>query len=333
MGAGQSLWGAFADSVESQAGKTIVITGCTSGTGLVLAKLSVSKGANVVMLNRKSERANSALEQVKAEAAEGTSVSFIECDLMDFESVKKASTEIKASFPEGLDVLVNNAGIMAFPDEASKHGYDIQMQVNHLSHFLLTKELYPLLEKKANESGEARIVNHSSIARLGTPLDVKYLEKNGGNLGGNDVDVTTFSGPRIERYHQTKLANAVFTTALADRLKSSGSKVKVMVAHPGVSATNLGLNMTNTGVAMNWFQSFVFENFLCQTQEDGTLGIGRCTFDKDANNGDFYGPVGGRNARKGEAVKLDLEDICTSDEAKDMLWSASEEACGCKFDL
>ncbi len=63
-------------------------------------------------------------------------------------------------------------------------GYDIQMQVNHLSHFLLTKELYDLLEKKAESSaGEARIVNHSSIARYGPPLDAKYLGKNGGNLG------------------------------------------------------------------------------------------------------------------------------------------------------
>jgi NAD(P)-dependent dehydrogenase (short-subunit alcohol dehydrogenase family) len=104
------------------------------------------------------------------------------------------------------------AGVMALADKPAKDGYDVQMQTNHLSHFLLTSILFPALEKAATSCGSARIVNHSSTSRLApnTPLAAKYLEKmEEGSLGGH--------AGRWERYHQTKLANAVFTSALAVR--------------------------------------------------------------------------------------------------------------------
>ena len=181
------------------------------------------------------------------------------------------------------------------------------MQTNHLSHFLLTKELLPLLNKAAELKGEARIVNHTSGARSypSTPLQAKYYGKNGGNLGGNGNSML-FGGARWERYHQvtfrarlaadcgrlfhisfscvdgnrnthlstdlsgdlctlfetirscavaigrcltlrlcsvsreqSKLANAVFTVALHEKLQAAGSRVKVLVAAPGLAATNL----------------------------------------------------------------------------------------------
>merc|ERR1711963_932280 len=114
---------------------------------------------------------------------------------------------------KGLDVLCNNAGIMATKDEATEDGFDTQMQTNHLSHFLLTAELFPLLEKAANANGEARVVNHSSIARYSPaqPLEAKYFGKNGGKLGGDaDACCRPFSGGRWKRYQQTKLANVVY---------------------------------------------------------------------------------------------------------------------------
>ena len=138
---------------------------------------------------------------------------------------------MKSKYPNGLNVLCNNAGVMALKDQATKDGYDVQMQTNHLSHFLLTKELLPLLETAANRDGEARIVNQSSLARRGPPLKQKYFGKNGGNLGGNGNSVV-FNGARWVRYHQTKLANLVFTYALQQKLEAKGSKVKAIVAHP-----------------------------------------------------------------------------------------------------
>merc|ERR1719193_367839 len=134
----------------------------------------------------------------------------------------------------GLDVLCNNAGVMACADVATVDGCDVQMQTNHLSHFLLTQQLWPLLTKAAEERGEARVVNHSSIARKGKPLGQRYLGPNGGNLGGDSAGAL-FNGPRWERYHQTKLANLAFTFALRDRcLAATGasSKVKALCAHP-----------------------------------------------------------------------------------------------------
>mgnify|MGYP000220742192 CR=1 FL=1 len=116
-----------------------------------------------------------------------------------------------------IDVLVNNAGVMALVDQATSDGYDVQMQTNVLSHFLITKELFPLLRK----SKQARIVNHSSMARLGGPLKTKYFEASGGNLGGDGTDEenSSFRGPRWSRYHQTKLANASFTYGLKQKLE------------------------------------------------------------------------------------------------------------------
>lgn len=114
------------------------------------------------------------------------------------------------------------------------------MQVNHLSHFLLVKEIYPLLQKAEEVDGEARIVTHSSIARDSprTRLKAKYLGKNGGNLGGNGNSMI-FGGARWQRYHQTKLANVVFVRALHNKFQEKGSKIKAMSAHPGLAATSL----------------------------------------------------------------------------------------------
>jgi len=111
------------------------------------------------------------------------------CDLQSFESVRNAAEALTNRY-EALYCLANNAGVMATPDEATVDGYDTQMQTNHLSHFLLTAKLFPLLEAGAERFGDARIVNHSSFGRLHTPekrLEERYLGPNGGNLGGNEV--------------------------------------------------------------------------------------------------------------------------------------------------
>ncbi len=104
---------------------------------------------------------------------------------------------------------------MALADSATSDGFDIQMQTNHLSHFLLTRELMPLFERAAEATGEARVVNHSSTARLNPSKELqgRFLEKNGGNLGGDGSKLQNmmFMGPRWLRYNQTKLANAAFT--------------------------------------------------------------------------------------------------------------------------
>ena len=197
--------------------QVVVITGTTSGTGFVCAGEVAKKGAHVIMLNRKSERSQNSLKQLQELVPTGK-FEQIDCDLQNLESVKNALESIKSNH-EVIDILVNNAGVMALKDDATADGYDVQMQTNVISHFLITKELFPLLRK----SNGARIVNHSSMARLGGPLASEYFEKKGGNLGGDgsEEENANFQGGRWERYHQTKLANATFTYGLKSKREAA----------------------------------------------------------------------------------------------------------------
>lgn len=232
------LYNNFKKTLPKLDGKVFAITGTTSGTGFVAARTIGELGGEVLLLNRKSSRSTASLEKLEQAVPNGTFVP-IECDLQDFASVQKAAQEIKSKYTQ-LYCLANNAGIMATPDEATNDGYDTQMQTNHLSHFLLTAELYPLLEACASEHGDARLVQHSSLGREETPgkqLEEKYFGKNGGNLGGNE-QIMMGGGP-YHRYFQTKLANSVFMYALDEKLKAKKSKVRSVCAHPGGSNTNL----------------------------------------------------------------------------------------------
>ena len=171
------------NNLPSMEGKTVAITGTTSGTGFVAAQACGKLGARVLLLNRPSMRADAALNDLQSHNS-NADFTQIDCDLQSFSSVREAAKNLRALCPEGLDVLCNNAGVMALEDIATADGFDVQMQTNHLSHFLLTKLCFDLLEKAAKARGE--IVNHSSIARKQVKsLEAAYLQKNGGNLGGN----------------------------------------------------------------------------------------------------------------------------------------------------
>jgi NAD(P)-dependent dehydrogenase (short-subunit alcohol dehydrogenase family) len=142
------LFPAFATALPSQAGRVVAVTGSTSGTGFVAARTCAKLGAHVLLLNRPSARSEAALKAIAEDAPGG--VFAIDCDLQSFASVRAAAVAVKAAVGEqGLDVLCCNAGVMALRDAATADGHDVQMQTNHLSHFLLAKELQPLLEKAA----------------------------------------------------------------------------------------------------------------------------------------------------------------------------------------
>ena len=322
---------AFLESMPELSGKTFVITGTTSGTGKVAAQALASKGGRVLMLNRTSERSE-AIQASLGEAFPGGQVSTVECDLQSFSSVRKACDQVREQCAEsGIFALINNAGIMAMPDEATEDGFDTQMQTNHLSHFLLTKELFPLLEKAAEQHGEARVVNHSSMARKGVKkLEAKYLEANGGNLGGNGASMF-LSGARWKRYAQTKLANAAFTAALHHRLREKDSKVKSLVAHPGWANTELQVTTNKAGGMSSW--TSLLARWVSQSEEDGTMGILSCAVLPEAECGKFYGPGMGLTASKGEAKAYDLEKQYDNPETLAMIWEKSCAAIGAEFEF
>lgn len=303
---------------QDMTGKVVAITGTTSGTGYVCAREVAKKGATVLLLNRKSERSERALEKLLEEVPGGT-FEAITCDLQNFESVRNAVEAIRSKYSV-IDVLVNNAGIMAMPDAATQDGYDVQMQTNVISHFLLTKELFPLLLR----SDRARIVNHSSMARLGGPLEMKYFEANGGNLGGDGSEEqnNAFQGPRWDRYHQTKLANCAFTYGLKQKLEAAGiQNVISLVAHPGLALTNLQVTTAAQG-GMDGDSEFMKQ---AQTAEDGATGIIRAAMDPKAESGDFYGPTAGW---KGYPDKLTPEDYLYNEHNVRINWEGCEKAVG-----
>ncbi len=324
----------FLAGLPSMTDKTVVITGTTSGTGKIAAATVAGLGAKVLVLNRASERSTAAFAELTAAHPDADLYS-VECDLQSFDSVRAAAAKVAELSPGGVDVLANNAGVMALADTATGDGYDVQMQTNHLSHFLLTRELMPLLEVAAEARGEARVANHSSVARMAPSkkLQGKYLEANGGNLGGDGSGIQNmvFNGPRWQRYNQSKLANAAFTAALHHRLQSSSSKVKALVAHPGLANTHLQLTSVKEGGMGNMFTN-IFMRF-SQTPEDGAMGLLSCMCLAGAKSGQFYGPGSGAMAMRGKADPFDLEPFYDNDATRNLLWSKSEAAIGGSFDI
>ena len=304
--------------------------GTTSGTGFVAAQTVAEKGGEVVCLNRKSQRVEDATKKLQEAVPNGKFVN-IECDLQDFDSVNKAAEEVKSKY-KSIYCLACNAGISMTTDTATKDGCDNQMQTNHLSHFILAAKLFPLLEAEANNEGDARVVFHSSGARHmseNNQLEKKYFEKNGGNLGGDGKSMF-MGGGRIYRYAQSKLANSVTTYAMHEKLQAKGSKVRVICAHPGASATNIGNEMD-----LPWYEILLFTVMLrtvFQSAEDGTMGLLTGMMVPDAQSGVLYGPLR-MGSMNGPAVPNPPKPYENDSEAMKMLWETSEATTGVTFDI
>jgi NAD(P)-dependent dehydrogenase (short-subunit alcohol dehydrogenase family) len=323
----------FVQTLPSMEGKTVAVTGSTSGTGLIFAQTCAMLGAKVILLNRTSARSEKAFSAVKAAAPDCKLMSY-PCDLQSFKSVRAAAALMIASCPEGLDVLCNNAGIMTTPNIETEDSFNSEMQANHLSHFLLTAEVWPLLEKAVEERGEARVINHSSIARnMAFPLcggfSAKYVQADVSRVGGDG----TFG--RLRRYAQTKLANTLFTHALATKQ----SKVKVLAAHPGVAKTSLMDNTIKTSdstMSSAWLLSKAMAKMRdseVQSQEDGTLGILSAACLPNVESDTIWGPA--KSAQTGPAVPEPIAGDywfqSSLESQTETLWHESLKATSAKF--
>jgi len=312
----------YVEQLPSLAGKKVAITGATRGLGYATALACARKGAEVILLSRRSEVAERALCAIQQEASSSGAPPpiFVECDLLDFAKTRKAASIVKdAVAGTGLDVLCCNAGIMLQEDLASKDGFDITISTNVLSHFLLTKELMPELEKAAKRSGEARIVNMSSGSGFGKPeFNPLYFSRRGGNLGGAKAS--------YDRYHQSKLSNLCFTSALDDRLRAKGSNVKAMACTPGVCGTDMFLHATTVMGGAPAKRDTV------PSAEDGSLAQLKCIADLDVESGDLWGP---RMGMGGLPAKMDLSppNVLVNDKVKDILWQLCEDAVGEQFEI
>ena len=197
----------------------ILITGGNSGVGKATAIALAKNGARIIIASRNKEKANQAVIEIKEES-KNEEVYSLPCDLASLDSVRKCVQAYKEQFGR-LDVLINNAGLVTDKLQFTQDGFELQIGVNHLGHFLLTTQLIDLLKK----ADEARIISVSSNAHLGGKIDFDTFEGEEGSK--------KYSGPKA--YRQSKLANVLFTKELAKRYPS----ITCHSLHPGVVRTEI----------------------------------------------------------------------------------------------
>eukprot|EP00217_Crustomastix_stigmatica_P014955 CAMPEP_0183815482 /NCGR_PEP_ID=MMETSP0803_2-20130417/56997_1 /TAXON_ID=195967 /ORGANISM="Crustomastix stigmata, Strain CCMP3273" /LENGTH=367 /DNA_ID=CAMNT_0026060347 /DNA_START=1 /DNA_END=1104 /DNA_ORIENTATION=+ len=330
-------------------GKSVAVTGATAGgLGLHLAMTAAQLGASrVVLINRPSGRTAPAEASVReACSGGGCEVRTVECDLTSLASVAAACEALSAACGGELDVLCLNAGTMASPDEVTADGYNTEAQVNVIAQAALLRGAMPLLEAAAAKRGEARVVQVSSGARnmSKAPLYAEFFSKTtaGGLPHGmaGDTKAGMFGGaPAWVRYRQTKLANAVLTMALHERLQACGSKVKAMVCNPGLAASELQVKSTSWGNMKGWEANAVF-SLAGQSVRDGSTTLTACCLAPGSESGDFYEPEHFGNcygppvavATKGK-FKSSKDPAVSTPEQKDMLWETLGKAVGGLLDL
>ncbi|MGH8972642.1 MAG: oxidoreductase [Acidimicrobiia bacterium] len=290
-------------------GKVVLVTGANSGLGLAASKVFVRHGARVVLACRNAGKAEAAAAEVRAEATGGADVAIVPLDLASLASVAATAKLVRDQEPR-LDLLINNAGLMAIDEARTEDGFEMQLGVNHLGHFALTAQLAPLLLSTPG----SRIVSMSSVGhRVGRlRLDDLFFEKRGYDRWG--------------AYFQSKLANLLFTAELHRRLTGAGAGTMALAAHPGGTATDLGYE--GSALTNRALRAFVMP--MLQPAWLGALPVVRAATDPGATGGQFYGPrwlVSGlprvetpsRGARRAEDARG--------------LWARSEELTGVSLEL
>src|SRR4051812_28888390 len=201
-------------------GRTAVVTGANGGLGLETARALARAGAVVVLAARNQEKTDAAVRSIER-GTPGAALDVVPLDLASLASVREAAAVIAARHPS-VDVLVNNAGVMGLPEQATVDGFEMQFGVNHLGHFVLTSRLFPALMR-----GRGRVVTVTSTAHhFGRPVDAGNPHRHGRY------------GP-WRAYNQSKLANYHFAMGLHQRLQAARSEVASLLAHPGLSNTEL----------------------------------------------------------------------------------------------
>ncbi|WP_336336702.1 oxidoreductase [Haloarcula brevis] len=296
--------------------RTVVVTGANSGLGLEGSKAFARKGATVVMACRSGDRGETAARDIRDAVPEAT-LDVRECDLADLSNV--------ASFAEGLrdeydavDVLCNNAGVMAIPRSETADGFETQFGVNHLGHFALTGRLLPLLRAA---DGEARVVTQSSGAH---------------EMG--DIDFEDLQGERSygkwSAYGQSKLANLLFAYELQRRLGNHGwDDVLSVACHPGYADTDLQFRgPREMGSTLRTAAMGLANAVLAQSAEQGALPMLYAATADDVIGGEYVGP-GGLFDMRGPP-EFQQSNAASRDEATaERLWAVSTDLTGVEYDF
>jgi NAD(P)-dependent dehydrogenase (short-subunit alcohol dehydrogenase family) len=298
------------NNIPDLSAKVAVVTGANGGLGLETAKALAGANAHVVMAVRNMDKAESARAEILAEHP-NAKLELVELDLGSQASAKAAAQRIREAHPK-IDILVNNAGVMAMPKGATTDGFETQFGINHLGHWTFTSGLMPSLLA----ADAARVVTVTSTAhhlgRSVDPDDINYDKRYEAWLA----------------YGRSKLANFHFGLGLQQEFSKRGARAQSLIAHPGLSNTDLQTETVTHGGGgplAPFFQSVA--KYTGMTAAQGALPQLRAATDPKAKGGEFYGP---RFINNGWPVKLPIfrphrdRDIAT-------LWGVSEKATGVKL--
>jgi NAD(P)-dependent dehydrogenase (short-subunit alcohol dehydrogenase family) len=292
------------DDVPGQHGRLAVVTGANTGLGFETAQVLAARGASVVLAVRDIEKGKRAAARI-AGTAPGANVTVQHLDLTSLDSIRAAAGELRATYPR-IDLLVNNAGVMFPPRQATRDGFELQLGTNHLGHFALTGLL---LEQMLPVRG-SRVVTVSSIAhRIRARINFDDLQ-------------SERSYSRVGAYSQSKLANLMFTYELQRRLSGAGTTIAV-AAHPGLASTELA-RYTPAIVA------FFYVRVMSQKAVMAALPVLRAATDPGVLGGQYYGP-GGLFGARGYPELAHSSGRSHDTAIQRRLWTVSEELTGITF--
>lgn len=296
------------DRIGDLTQKIYVITGANSGIGFEASLILAAAGARLLWLCRNPAKAEVALEKLRAKHPDAD-VLFIPCDLSNLASVREAADRVRSE-TDRVDAVINNAGIMMVPQrETTADGFEMQLGVNHMGHFVLNGRIADLVE-----AAEGRFVAVSSGAHKPGRMDFDDL-------------MWERSYGAVKAYCRSKLANMLYVLELNRRLVAAGWKARAYATHPGYSATNL----QSTGPGPMWTLVMRVTNLVAQSAERGSWPLVLGAVDELAQPGEYYGPtgLGEGSGPVGLCVKA---NVANDTAAAKHLWDASVKLTGERWD-
>ncbi|MCW2653622.1 MAG: hypothetical protein QOE41_508 [Mycobacterium sp.] len=289
--------------IPDQTGRTAIVTGANTGLGFQTVAALAAHGAHVVLAVRNLDKGKDAVQKIAA-ASPGAAVTLQELDLTSLSSVRAAADELRSKH-DGIDLLINNAGVMFTPKSITKDGFELQFGTNHLGHFALTGLL---LDRLLPTQG-SRVVTVSSVGhriRAAIHFDDLQWERSYSRMGA---------------YGQSKLANLLFTYELQHRLAPRGTTIAA-AAHPGGSNTELMRNMPAPLRVATAAMAPLF-----QGADMGALPTLRAATDPDVLGGQYFGPDGFGQSR-GYPKVVSSSDQSHDESLQRRLWEVSEKLTG-----
>jgi NAD(P)-dependent dehydrogenase (short-subunit alcohol dehydrogenase family) len=305
--------------VPAQAGKRVLVTGANSGIGLETARALAARGAEVVMACRREEvlaqlderSVSAAMKEIRS-SCPTAKLQYLELDLASQASIRAAAEDYHRRF-DGLDILINNAGVMWLPQSKTEDGFETQLGVNHFGHFALTG----LLLKALLKTPGSRVVTVSSLAHRTAELDLEDL----------DYERRPYKTTKV--YSQTKLANLLFSRELGRRLEAAGASTLSVAAHPGLTNSNLFLSaLRNSKVLRAIFDKSI--SWIGQNCVHGARPTLYAATESDLKNGEYVGPKGFQELWGYPGHTSSTKIACDITSAK-RLWEISERRTGIEY--